>query len=143
MDPIDLSGRPPRKPRAELDGVIFLPRSIDKARAHQPGGDPGPYVLRGFTQQMLDMLGIPAEGFATAVATGTTDGDVAAFVRARTTDDRIAAWNAWVSARQPRNGDRVAALEVYPWLGERPDLILGLDVLEEDDNRFFAALRSR
>ena len=143
MDAIDLSGRPPQKPRAELDGVIFLPRSIDKARAYQPGGDPGPYVLRGFTQQMLDMLGIAAEGFTMAVATGATDDDVVAFVRARTTDDRIAAWNTWVSARQPRNGDRVAALEIYPWLGERPDLILALDVLEEDDNRFFAVPRNR
>jgi hypothetical protein len=42
--------------------------------------------------------------------------------------------------RQPRNGDRVAALETYPWLGERPDLIVGLDVLAEDDIRHFTGL---
>jgi hypothetical protein len=139
MEPLDLSTKPPRKPRAELGGIIFLPRSIDKARAHQAGGNPGPYVLRGFTQQMLDMLGITQAAFGEAVAAAASDDDVVAYVLAHTSAEQIANWNAYVSARQPRNGDRVGALEVYPWLGERPDLLLGLDVLEEDDNRYFAA----
>jgi len=139
MEPLDLSAQPPRKPRAELGGIIFLPRSIDKARAHQAGGNPGPYVLRGFTQQMLDTLGITQAAFVEAVAAAATDEDVVAYVLAHTSAEHIATWNAYVSAREPRNGDRVAALEIYPWLGERPDLILGLDVLEEDDNRYFAA----
>jgi hypothetical protein len=139
MDPLDLSIRPPRAPRAEIGGVIFLPRSIDKARATLPGGDPGPYVIPGFTGMMLDTLGIPADAFVAAVAAATTDEAVVAFVTSQTTPEKIAAWNAFVSQRQPRNGDRVAALETYPWLGERPDLILGLDVLDEDDRRYFAA----
>jgi hypothetical protein len=139
MDAMDLSQRPPRKPRAELGGIIFLPRSIDKARAHRPGGVPGPYVLRGFTQHMLDMLGITQEAFVEVVAVAASDDDVLTSILARTSPEQIATWNAWVSARQPRNGDRVAALESYPWLGERPELQLGLDVLEEDDNRYFAA----
>jgi hypothetical protein len=140
MDAMNLSGNPPRKPRAELAGVIFLPRSIDKVRALQPGGDPGPYVLHGFTTQMLDHLGMTEDAFRAAVAAATTDDDVAAFVLANTTPEKIAAWTAYITARRPRNGDRVAALEIYPWLGERPDIILGLDVLEEDDKRYFAAL---
>jgi hypothetical protein len=139
MDAMNLANQPPRKPRAELGGVIFLPRTIDKARAHQPGGDPGPYVLAGFSVKMFDMLGITQEAFIAAVASASTDDDVLAFVLEHTTPEKITAWNAWVSARQPRNGDRVAALEFYPWLGERPDLVFGLDVLEEDDNRYFAA----
>src|ERR1039458_3327751 len=40
MKPMTLSDKPPRKPRAELAGVVFLPRSIDKVRATLPGGDP-------------------------------------------------------------------------------------------------------
>jgi hypothetical protein len=140
MNAMSLAAAPPRKPRAELAGIIFLPRSIDKARAMQPGGDPGPYVLRGFTAQMFEQLGITEEAFRAAVTTAQSDDDVAAFVHANTTPEKIAAWNAYVSARQPRNGDRIGALEIYPWLGERPDLIVGLDILEEDDVRYFAAL---
>jgi hypothetical protein len=137
MDPISLAAAPPRPPRAELAGIIFLPRSIDKARATLPGGDPGPYVLRGFTQQMLDTFGITQEAFVAAVASAASDDDVAAYILGHSAPEQIAAWNAWVSARKPRNGDRVAALEIYPWLNERPDLILGLDVLAEDDERTF------
>ena len=135
---MNLSVRPPRLPRAELAGVIFLPRSIDKARAHQPGGDPGPYVMNGFTSMMLEHLGITLDAFSAAVAAAANDDEVAAFVTGATTPERIAAWNIFVNARKPRNGDRVAALEVYPWLGERPDLIIGLDVLAEDDKQYFA-----
>jgi hypothetical protein len=138
MDPLDLSIRPPREPRAAIGGVIFLPRSIDKARATLPGGDPGPYVIPGFTGMMLETLGITADAFVAAVAAAATDDDVVAYVTAQTTPEKIDAWNAFVLQRQPRNGDRVAALEIYPWLGERPDLIVGLDVLDEDDRRYFA-----
>jgi hypothetical protein len=139
MKPMTLSDKPPRKPRAELAGVVFLPRSIDKVRATLPGGDPGPYNIPGFTQMMLEKLGITVEAFTVAVAAAESDDEVGAFVRANTKQAQIDDWNAWVNARQPRGGDRVAALEIYPWLGERPDLIVGLDVLEEDDNRYFAS----
>ena len=54
MNPMDLSNKPPRKPRAELAGIVFLPRSIDKACATLPGGDPGPYNIPGFTGMMLE-----------------------------------------------------------------------------------------
>jgi hypothetical protein len=140
MDVLDLSTQPPRQPRAELGGIIFLPRSIDKARATLRGGDPGPYVLRGFTTMMLEHLGIAEDAFVGAVAGASSDADVLAFINGKASAEQIAAWNAFVSARQPRNGDRVAALEVYPWLGERPDLTIGLDVLAEDDIRYFKDL---
>jgi hypothetical protein len=41
MTPLNLTVHPPRVPRAELDGLIFLPRTIDKVRATLPGGDIG------------------------------------------------------------------------------------------------------
>ena len=139
MDAMNLSHQPPRQPRAELAGVIFLPRSIDKVRATLPGGDPGPYNIPGFTQLMLEKLGISVAAFTVAVAAAESDEEVGAFVEQNTTPEKIAEWNAWATTREPRNGDRIAALEIYPWLGERPDLIVGLDVLEEDDKRYFAA----
>jgi hypothetical protein len=138
MDVMNLSTKPPRSPRAELVGVVFLPRSIDKVRATLPGGDPGPYNIPGFTQIMLEKLGISVEAFTAAVAGAASDHEVGVYVRANTTQAKIDEWNGWVSAREPRGGDRVAALEIYPWLGERPDLIVGLDILEEDEKRYFA-----
>ena len=138
MTPLDLTAGPPRPPRAELDGVVFLPRTIDKVRASLPGGKLGEYTIPGFTQMMLDTLGIPAETLTAAVATASTDEEAWANVRPLTTPEKIAEWTAFVSKRQPRGGNRVEALESYPWLGSRPDLTLSLDVLDEDDRQHFA-----
>jgi hypothetical protein len=138
MNAMNLSNKPPRLPRAELAGVVFLPRSIDKVRATLPGGDPGPYNIPGFTEIMLEKLGISVEAFTVAVTAAESDAEVGEFVHKHTTKAKIDEWNAWSTTREPRGGDRVAALEIYPWLGERPDLKIGLDVLEEDDKRYFA-----
>jgi len=138
MQPLDLTLAPPRAPRVQLNGIVFLPRSIDKARAALPGGNLGEYTIKGFTAMMLDMLGITDKDFIASVHAATTDDEIAAYVLAKANAEQIAAWNAFVSHRLPRNGDRAAALEHYSWLGKRPDLILALDVLEEDDRQLFA-----
>ena len=138
MDPLDLTTAPPRAPRESLAGVMFLPRTIDKVRATLPGGAQGAYNVPGFSQMMLDALGIDVVAFTAAVADAKDDDAVATFVTASTSPDRIEQWNALVLARLPRNGDRNAAFEAYPWLRDRPDLVLALDVLEEDDRQHFA-----
>ncbi|MDP9106911.1 MAG: DUF5069 domain-containing protein [Candidatus Eremiobacteraeota bacterium] len=138
MQPLDLTAAPPRAPRESLADVVFLPRTIDKVRATLPGGTLGAYNIPGFSQMLLDGLGIDLVHFTAAVSDARDDAGVAAFVTASSSPDRIAEWNALILARLPRNGDRAAALEVYPWLRERPDLVLALDVLEEDDRQHFA-----
>jgi len=138
MDPLDLTTAPPRAPREALAGIVFLPRTIDKMRSILPGGSPGEYDISGLSEMQFAALGIDANAFRAAVADAPNDDAVAAFVTASTSEERIAAWNALILARLPRNGDRNAAYEAYPWLRERPDLVLVLDVLEEDDRRHFA-----
>jgi hypothetical protein len=138
MDPLNLSTAPPRAPHADIAGVIFLPRTIDKARAMLPGGDIGEYTIPGLSEMQLERLGIPLDDFVTAVAHASSDEEVGAFVHGACSDEKIAAWNDWIRQRQPRGGDREAAYELYPWLRERPDLIIALDVLAEDDRRLFA-----
>jgi predicted trehalose synthase len=138
MKPLDLTTAPPRAPRESLAGIVFLPRTIDKVRATLPGGDSGAYNIPGFSEMMLEALGIELDAFRAAVADANDDDGVAAFVTAATSSDRIGRWNALILARLPRNGDRSAALEAYPWLHKRPDLVLALDVLEEDDRQHFA-----
>ena len=138
MQPLDLTKAPPRAPREALAGVVFLPRTIDKVQATLPGGATGAYNIPGFSEMMLEALGIELDAFRAVVADAANDDGVAAFVNASTSPDRIERWNALILARLPRNGDRSAAFEAYPWLRERPDLILALDVLEEDDRQHFA-----
>ncbi|MDQ6941186.1 MAG: DUF5069 domain-containing protein [Candidatus Eremiobacteraeota bacterium] len=138
MDPLDLTKAPPRAPREELAGVVFLPRTVDKVRATLPGGELGAYNIPGFSEMLLEALGIEPDAFRAAVADAASDEAVAAFVSASTSPKRVTEWNAMIAARLPRNGDRNAAHEAYPWLRERPDLILALDVLEEDDRQHFA-----
>jgi len=141
MKPLNLTLKPPRPPREELDGLIFLPRSIDKARAALPGGDPGGYRIEGLTQTMLDTLGVSLDAFTLAVSAADDDGEVAAFLREHAAPGSFESWNALVAKREPRGGNRAEALEIYPWLKDRPDLILVLDVLAEDDALSFATTR--
>jgi hypothetical protein len=138
MTPLDLRLGPPRSPRAAIGGVTFLPRSIDKARAALPGGHLGDYTLEGITAVMLQKFGLDVAAFVAVVAAAPSEDDVAAFVRERVPPAGIDEWNVYMQRRRPRDGDRAAALELYPWLDERPDLLLSLDVLEEDDRRAFA-----
>jgi hypothetical protein len=137
MEPLDLTVAPPRPPRAELAGVIFMPRSIDKVRATLPGGKLGLYNIAGFTQMMLDALLISLESFTACVAKANDDEDVARFVRTNTMAQERTKWNTFLEGREPRGGNRVEAIETYPWLVSRPDLILALDVLMEDDKQIF------
>ena len=137
MDALDLRKAPPRRPRAELAGVVFMPRSIDKIRATLPGGELGVYTISGFTATMFDMLGIALDDVTATVRSAASDDDVAAYVREHARPDGIKAWHAYVLAREPRNGNRVEAIAAYPFLADHPDLRLSLDVLEEDDRQMF------
>ncbi len=138
MEPLDLSKQPPRPPRAELDGVIFLPRSIDKARAYLDGGNRNGYNIPGVTGGMLERFGIAEDDFIATVGAASSEADVLAFVRKHASQTTLDEWNAFVKEREPR-GDRDLPVvhEIYPWL-KNTDLRLVLDILAEDDRRMFA-----
>jgi hypothetical protein len=139
MEPLDLSKHPPRPPRAELDGIVFLPRSIDKARAYLEGGNRNGYNVPGVTGGMLERFGISNDDFVAAVNAATHDADVVAFVRRHADQAMVEEWNAWVQSREPRgNRNLPEVLEIYPWLKDQPDLTLVLDILAEDDRRLYA-----
>jgi hypothetical protein len=139
MEPLDLTVAPPRPPRETVAEVIFLPRSIDKARASLPGGNIGAYQLAFATTWMLDAFGKTVDGFVAAVAAARTDDDVARWLLTDTAPDAVAQWNAHILQRKPRDGSREAALAVFPWLADHPDMTLVIDILVEDDRRHFAS----
>ena len=82
MEPLDLTKRPPRSASATLDGLVMLPRTIDKMRALLPGGNIGDYHVDGFSGRMMKLIDIDPDGLAAEVARATTEDEVAAWVRA-------------------------------------------------------------
>src|SRR6202035_2034571 len=82
MEPLALTTLRPRKARDEIAGIVFLPRSIDKARAMLPGGALGDYTIPGFTEAMLERFGITVDDFVAAVRDAAGDDEVAAWVKA-------------------------------------------------------------
>src|ERR1700722_17834191 len=122
MEPLDLSRTHPRTTRAELSGIVFLPRSIDKFRASLPGGNLAGYSIEGFTGRMLEQLGISAEALRAVVAEAKTDDDVATYVRAHALAGGAEAWNSYVLNRELYLGNRTEAIAENPWLGDTPEI---------------------
>jgi hypothetical protein len=147
MTPLDLTAQSPRSAHVEIDGICYLARAIDKIRAQQPGGNIGPYVLvREDVPTMQSMfyhrLAIAHDDFTKAVASEETDAGVAAWVRAHTSDERIAKWNRQtlntkLSDLPPEALARVR--NVHPCAsGMQPETLL-VDVFDADDAAMFAS----
>jgi hypothetical protein len=136
VKPLDLSNARPRGTRAELAGILFLPRSIDKVRASFPGGNLNGYTIEGFTTRMLENLGITVDAFTAAVERAENDEDVARFVREHAVSGGAEAWNEFALHREVYGGDRAEALADYPWLADHPEITLSIDFLQymEDHN---------
>ncbi len=135
MEPLDLSKGHPRAARAELAGVTFLPRSIDKFRAALPGGSLSGYSLDGFTGRMLEALGISADAFQAAVAAAHGDDDIASYVREHAVAGGAEEWNSFVLNRELYGGNRAEAIADNPWLAEHPEIRMSLDLLQyKEDN---------
>lgn len=140
MEPLDLRTHPPRPPKDRIDGVTFLPRTIDKARASLPGGNLGEYRVgpHGFSPMMFDMLGVSEAAFIQAVAEAPSEAAFLLWWREHANAERYAEWNARIERFEPGDGDRKLANQRYPWYEGHADYATQLDLLEEDDRRLFA-----
>lgn len=138
MEPLDLRQGPPRDPRERIAGLMMLARTVDKARALLPGGDPGSYwISPGLSAYLLGRLRISEEEFVAAVREAQSDDDVAAFVRARVDPGRIERIDATIgtlSVAQVTQELRERFVRTY---GERPPGELIIDVLAQDDRKTF------
>lgn len=137
MEPLDLSKAPPRSPHLELDGLAMLPRTIDKLRATLPGGVVGGYRIRGISARLLEWLGVDEDAIRGAVASATTDDDVAAWLRAHTDASKYQEFNRRMLARTTDDVDKEAFYQTYPWMLERSGTIKLFDVMLEDDRMTF------
>ena len=137
MEPLDLSKRPPRGPRERLDGLILMPRTIDKLRATLPGGNLGAYKIAGFSLRLLEQLDVAEDELREAVRQAGSDADVASWLRARTDASKYPEINAYFEALvHEKLKDPAGFDERYP-VRKRLGLNKLLDVLEADDRESF------
>ena len=146
MTPLDLSQGPPRSCRAELDGIAYLPRAIDKTRAELPGGNLGPYLILmdgivTMSGLFYRRMGITHDEFAAAVREAATDDDIAAWLRPRIDDEKIAKWHKQLLAIRvcdiPSPAKEVV-LDNHPIAKTMPDETYLVDVFDADDAELFA-----
>ena len=146
MTPLDLTQHPPRSCRAEVDGIIFLPRAIDKVRATLPGGNIGSYLnlkdeIPTLSGLFYRRMRITHEEFASAVASAESDADVVAWLRARIDDRAVEKFTAQLLSIRlggiPEEG-RPALQVYYPAAKQAPDDMLLVDLIDADDAAAFA-----
>lgn len=146
MTPLDLTRHPPRSCRAEIDGIPYLARAIDKVRAELPGGDLGQYVvlrpdMGTLSSLFYHKLGIEHDAFAAAVRDASTDADVAGWIRERAGLEQLEGWHRTLFKLRAGRLDpstRARMEKVHPGAGEITDETLVIDVLDAEDRVTFA-----
>lgn len=145
MEPLDLRESPPRSCYAELDGLMLMPRTIDKLRAQLPGGNPGGYFIdgtqmRGISGYLLHRLGVSEVELRDAVADADDEAAVAAWLRERTDAHEYPAINETLRRIKPKHSENEALFrqEYVETLREQPELEYIVDIIEADDRRRFA-----
>lgn len=139
MEPLDLRAAPPRSPRIKLGGLWMLARTIDKLRATLPGGYTGAYKIPGFSQRLLEALGVSEDEMRNAVANARGDDDVVEWLRAHSDPSAYEEINRKTDANTVGDWlDRPDFLERYPNAKNVPPETRILDLLDIDDAQTFA-----
>lgn len=116
----------------------MLPRTIDKLRATLPGGNIGPYAIRGFSQRMLDAIGVSEDELRQAVAGAQNDEEVGEWLRAHANLAAYADISTFLRKRSLSDiEDRAAFAKRYPVIEKKPELHYLFDVLEADDAEMY------
>jgi hypothetical protein len=93
---MDLTKDYPRSPREQLDGIMILPRAIDKARA-QLEGKLGEYIYFGchLNRMLFSTLGVTEDEFLQTVRSSPDDEGVLEWIQefVRPERDKIEAMN--------------------------------------------------
>jgi hypothetical protein len=138
---MDLTKGFPRSPYEELGGIVFLPRAIDKMRAHIAGTKGEYNSHHGTSGRMFRLLfGVSADEFEQIVRANATDDGVLAALRRRApvTAEQIEDWN-----EHALNDSPVTEAEwVEHWQrleaaghGHRREIVTRFDRLDLDEGR--------
>jgi hypothetical protein len=135
-------GNYPRSGREQLNGISFLPRAIDKMRAHV-NGTAGEYnALRGMSNRVFELFGVTPEQFEQAVRENPTDEGVLRWLQQhgskKPNQQEIEAYNQTMERNAPQNDEGKArfraALEKMGH-GHRTDVTTYLDQQDLDEGR--------
>lgn len=146
MEPLDLRTRPPRSPYEELDGLMLMPRTIDKLRAQLPGGNAGEYYIngpiKGISGYLLERLGIGEDELREAIRDCASEDDVAAWLRDHTDASQYPAINATLRRIKPKHAENEAWLraEYAATIAAHPELEFIVDILVADDRRLYGGV---
>jgi hypothetical protein len=146
MTPLDLSKKPPRTCRTEIDGIPFVARAIDKARAELPGGDLGVFFSVHRTVSTMSALfyhrfGITHERFIALVSDSANDDAVVAWLRTHADSASIGKFTKQVLSLQLADlpiATLAAVQEMYPDANGADPTTLMIDVIDRDDAAMFA-----
>lgn len=146
MKSLDLRIRPPRSPRAKLDGLVLMLRTIDKIRATLPGGHLGPYhIAPGMSQILLSIIGVELAALRTAVMMADSDDEVAAWLRIHADTSCYERANAVLTGFRQEDipeDHRPHFESLYPeYLRARYPV--AFDLMEADDRELYPELEKR
>ena len=136
------TGNFPRSGRETLGGVTFLPRTIDKVRAHL-AGTAGDYVaLRGLSTRVFDLFGVTPDQFAEAVRQNPDDEGVLRWLQQHGTKKpsqaEIEQYNQGVLSAGPQNDEgraRFRANLEKLGFGDRTDVTTHVDAEDLEEGR--------
>lgn len=141
MEPLDLRTAPPRGPRAQVAGIAFTGRVIDKLRASLPGGElNGFFPFVGFSELWAYYTGIDLRELQGVVARAASEAEVEAWIAERTAHVDKAKINGKMERfESSRTGEDMRELfeRSYPADLRERHLVL-FDLFEADDARLFA-----
>jgi len=138
--PTDLTQRPPRSFRVRLDGLVILPRMLDKGRATLARKN-GEYKYNsGTDQHLIRFLGFDPKALLKELAKGKGDGEILGWVQAHSKIPRapweIEAWSAHMERRGP-DSDSETLTGFAEYVGQhsktREDIKTWFDAIELDD----------
>ncbi len=128
---------------AQLGGLYFLPRTLDKIRVHARGElhpEHHEYLGQGFDGRLCHFLGLTYEALRARTLAGGTDDEILAWCRqhGRALGDADSLiWNGFAAKRGWRD-DATATLErqkAESGLAHRTDLLTFFDYYEVDEGR--------
>jgi hypothetical protein len=136
----DLTRRPPRSPRSRLGGYALLPRLLDKGRATLAGKN-GEYRYNcPLDRRFFSFTGLDANRLLAELKKGKGDGEILAWVEARSKPKRspweIQQWSDYQDRRGPDSDAetlRYFADTVAKLTQTREDIKTWADVLDLDD----------
>ena len=141
MEPLDLRIAAPRGPRAEIAGIVFTARVIDKVRASLPGGElNGYFPFIGFSELWAYYTGIDLHELQGVVARAASEAEVEAWIAERTVHvDKVKINGKMERFESSRTSEELREVfeRSYPAdLRERHAVLF--DLFEADDARFYS-----